>query len=121
LTRATQKQGWVRDFREQPQAELKFDFNFANLYGSLFFSKSEARDRGGMEIDLLLERGRELHAFEIKSARTWHAAFGRNVVKFGRNVAAVRSSAVIYAGEPVAGSEERPACVNFMDAAALFD
>jgi len=79
------------------------------------------RDRGGLEVDLLLERGRELHAFEIKSARTWHAAFGRNVVKFGRNVAAVRSSGVIYAGEPVAGSEERPACVNFMDAAALFD
>lgn len=79
------------------------------------------RDRSGLEIDLLLERGRELQAFEIKSSRTWNTAFGKNLMKFGQKVSALRSSTVIYAGTTMVGGDHRSACVNFTELADLFN
>lgn len=78
------------------------------------------RDRSGFEIDLLLDQGRQLHAFEIKSSRTWNSEFGKSMMRFQKENAAVLSSTVIYAGESMVGSEKRPACVHFAHTASLF-
>ncbi len=94
---------------------LKARYN-AGLPPDLYYFK----DSSGLEIDLLLDHARQLHAFEIKSSRTWNPEFGKNMIKFREKVSAVLSSTVIYAGEPMTGSESRPGCVNFTNTANLF-
>ena len=78
------------------------------------------RDSSGLEIDLLLDHARQLHTFEIKSSRTWNPEFGKNMIRFREKISALLSSTIIYAGEPMTGSESRPGCVNFTNTASLF-
>lgn len=94
---------------------LKARYN-AGLSPDLYYF----RDSSGLEIDLILDQARQLHAFEIKSSRTWNSAFGKNMEKFRERISALLSSTVIYAGEPIAGSESRPSCVHFTKTASLF-
>lgn len=78
------------------------------------------RSKTGMEIDLVMERGRKLYAMEIKSAQTPDAGFAKNMQKFAKNVYELESADVIYNGErwPRGGGGE---FVNFKDAADLAD
>jgi predicted AAA+ superfamily ATPase len=56
---------------------LKYGFNRGRVPRLSFY-----RDRGGTEVDLLIERGAELIAVEIKSAQTPSASFFDALTKF---------------------------------------
>ena len=58
------------------------------------------RERSGAEIDLLVESGRQLHLFEIKSGMTPHLDMGRHLAAFRKRVPEAVSSTVVYSGEP---------------------
>lgn len=57
--------------------KLKKNLNL-NLYEKHFFW----RDRAGNEIDLMVERGQELQAYEIKSGKTIHPDFFKSLNQF---------------------------------------
>jgi predicted AAA+ superfamily ATPase len=62
------------------------------------------RDSGGLEIDLILERGTELVLVEIKSAKTpsgkYFNGFERFAAAFeGKESPAIASRVVVYAGD----------------------
>ena len=57
------------------------------------------RDSSGTEIDLVLEDAGVLHLWEIKSAMTPSASFGRNLRLLRKIIPNVASADVIYAGE----------------------
>ena len=63
------------------------------------------RNKTGAEIDLILDRARTLHLFEIKSAMTPDASYTRHLQRFSRDISAVASSAVIYSGGNWPGSQ----------------
>ena len=56
------------------------------------------RDNSGIEVDLLVERQRHLHLFEIKSAMTPDASFGANMARLSKSTPDIASRTVIYAG-----------------------
>lgn len=58
------------------------------------------RERSGAEIDLLVESGRQLHLFEIKSGMTPNLDMGRHLAAFRKRVPEAVSSTVVYSGEP---------------------
>lgn len=74
------------------------------------------RDNGGLEIDLVLERNRQLDLVEIKGAMTPSNAFGANMEKLRKRTDAVRSCSVVYSGEdwPLKGGGR---FINFAEAA----
>lgn len=57
------------------------------------------RDANGVEADLVLDEGRTLHLMEAKASRTPDASMARNLRLLGKALP-VRSSAVVYRGEP---------------------
>ncbi|MDR0577220.1 MAG: DUF4143 domain-containing protein [Candidatus Accumulibacter sp.] len=57
------------------------------------------RSQNGVEIDLILDKARKLHLFEIKASMTPDRSFGRHLVKFRHDVPHAASAYVIYAGE----------------------
>ena len=57
------------------------------------------RDNYGNEIDLLLERQRNLFPIEIKSSRTWNSHFLKQIRNFQKTIPTAKKGAVIYAGE----------------------
>ncbi len=57
------------------------------------------RDNGGVEVDLVAERSRKLHLYEIKSAMTPDPSFGRNIEKLRKCTDDIASGDVIYSGE----------------------
>lgn len=74
------------------------------------------RDNGGLEIDLVLERNRQLDLVEIKGAMTPSNAFGANMEKLRKRTDAVRSCSVVYSGDdwPLKGGGR---FINFAEAA----
>lgn len=78
------------------------------------------RDKNGLEIDLLLEEQRKLHAFEIKSSMTPNDCYTDNMNKFDKRISPLSSKVVVYAGEDWIGSGD---CkfVNFRFAGQLMD
>ena len=57
------------------------------------------RDSGGFEIDQALSRQRQLFPVEIKAARSYCAAFFKNLEKSAHWSESIQPGAVIYAGE----------------------
>jgi predicted AAA+ superfamily ATPase len=78
---------------------LKYGFNRGRVPRLSFY-----RDRGGSEVDLLIERGAELIAVEIKSAQTPSASFFDALAKFaalnatGKRAADRLRRIVVYGG-----------------------
>ncbi len=57
------------------------------------------RDKRGLEIDLILNRGRSLLPVEIKSAMTYDLSFARNLQKFLSIAKDTFSPTVVYSGD----------------------
>lgn len=81
---------------------LKSCFNAGKRSDLAFF-----RDSTGNEVDLIIERGRDLHAVEIKSGATIVPSFFSNLKKFSNLVGSdLKSGTVVYGGKTrQAGSE----------------
>lgn len=75
------------------------------------------RDSKGMEVDVLLDEGRMLRPFEIKSSSTMNADFVKSLLKFKAIVPNVVSPTVIYAGKDLP-SIEKPSFLNFENIAS---
>ena len=78
------------------------------------------RGKSGMEIDLIVEHGRELNAIEIKSAQTPDIGFFRNILHFAKTTVPVKSISAIYSGSAFTGFEGGK-FVNFAQTADLID
>lgn len=63
------------------------------------------RDSRGNEIDLLIQKGRELETIEIKAAQTWHNDFLKGINYFNGVVKGYHTSSTVVYG----GAEERNA------------
>ena len=72
---------------------LKARFNKGCVSNLYFF-----RDNNGNEIDLLFKKGRELHAFEIKSSSTYQAHFLKKLQKIKKNHTKIKKIGLIYSG-----------------------
>lgn len=70
-----------------------------NLNKRLWQNFYYIRDNNGIEVDLVIEKGRKLHLFEIKSAMTPDRSYGQNMEKIRRCTNDAVSSNVVYAGE----------------------
>ena len=94
---------------------LKTKFNFQKRVDFFYF-----RDNGGVEVDLVVEKGRKLHLYEIKGAMTPDKSFGRNMEKLRKCSTDVETSNVIYSGEdwPL-GNDGR--FINFGEIAKTLD
>lgn len=57
------------------------------------------RDQSGFEIDLIFSRQRRLRPFEIKSARSYHPDFFRNLKRFRQWSDSIDPGGVLYSGE----------------------
>ena len=57
------------------------------------------RDSKGVEIDLVVEDGRALDLYEIKSSASFSADFARNIEKYAELIHDVRNKRVIYSGK----------------------
>ncbi|MDE0513315.1 MAG: ATP-binding protein [Gammaproteobacteria bacterium] len=64
------------------------------------------RDSRGNELDLLLQQGRELVPFEIKSAQTWHDSYLKGI-RYFQNLAGerCRRGSVVYNGDQTRETE----------------
>ncbi|MBQ7252930.1 MAG: ATP-binding protein [Kiritimatiellae bacterium] len=60
------------------------------------------RDYKGFEVDLLVENGRTLDLYEIKSSMSFHESFAENVAKLAALVPNAGRTAVVYSGRPAA-------------------
>ena len=58
------------------------------------------RDSKGVEIDLVVEDGRALDLYEIKSSASFSADFARNIEKYAELIPEVRNKRVVYSGKP---------------------
>lgn len=92
---------------------LKTRYNMGKSADLYYF-----RDKNGIEVDLILGRGRKLHLFEIKSAMTPDVSMAKNLSKVMSIAPETLSSAVIYAGSPFPGSEDY-SFVNFKETGNL--
>lgn len=92
---------------------LKARYN-AGLDGKLYYM----RDKNGVEIDLLVERQRQLTFIEIKSAKTPHESMADNIIALRRITGQGERAHVIYNGEnwPLKGCD---GFVNFRSTADL--
>jgi hypothetical protein len=75
------------------------------------------RDQHGTEIDLVIEEGRALHLFEIKSSESFSTDFTRNLDLVRRAIPSVASATVVYGGDSPAKMRDI-AFVPFRDLAA---
>lgn len=78
------------------------------------------RDKQGLEIDLILNRGRQLLPVEIKSAMTYDLSFAGNLRKFTSIASNTVSPTVIYAGD-IATEVKGVDFVNFRDTANVIN
>ena len=56
------------------------------------------RDRSGMEIDLVIENGRELSLYEIKASMSYSPDFAKSLEKTRKAFPEVNAATVVYAG-----------------------
>lgn len=75
------------------------------------------RDQHGTEIDLVIEEGRSLHLFEIKSSTSFSTDFTRNLDAVRRAIPEVASATVVYGGDSAAAVRDIE-FVPFRDLAA---
>ena len=58
------------------------------------------RDYKGFEVDLLVENGRKVDLYEIKSSVRFHEAFADNVSRLASIMGNVDRKTVVYSGQP---------------------
>lgn len=75
------------------------------------------RDYKGFEIDLLVENGRSVDLYEIKSSTSFHADFADNISRLASIMDNVGRKAVVYSGTPAAAKGVE--FVNFADAGKI--
>lgn len=73
------------------------------------------REDKGLEIDLLVQQGRQVMPVEIKSAMTFHSDFVRSLRKYCDQDPAAVSPLLVYAGEELPEAHGVK-CVNFRNA-----
>jgi predicted AAA+ superfamily ATPase len=73
---------------------LKAKANAGREKGLHFF-----RDRHGLEVDLLVLRGRDIMPVEIKSGMTYDRSFSKNLLSFRKIAAGTISPTLVYSGE----------------------
>lgn len=72
---------------------MKARFN-KGIDGGIYFW----RDERGLEVDLIVQRGRELLPIEIKAGKTFSESFLKNILSFRRITERAGTGAVVYAG-----------------------
>ena len=87
----------------------------AGLEPDMYF----VRDYKGFEVDLLVENGRSVDLYEIKSSMSFQGAFAENVVRLSEILPGVRHRTVVYSGE--APRSEGVDFVNYADVKAIRD
>ncbi|MDR0563675.1 MAG: ATP-binding protein [Azoarcus sp.] len=88
---------------------LKARLNAGKLPNLYFF-----RDQRGMEVDLLVLRGKNLLPIEIKSGMTYDRSFAKNLLSLCKATDTAQSPTVIYAGEQRVIADGTAFC-NFRD------
>ena len=75
------------------------------------------RDYKGFEVDLLVENGRTVDLYEIKSSVSFHESFAENVSKLSSMMDNVSKKTVVYSGQ--AASSQGVEFVNYANAANI--
>lgn len=83
----------------------------AGLEPDMYF----VRDYRGFEVDLLIENGRTVDLYEIKSSMSFHESFAENVSRLASMMDGVAKKTVVYSGQPA--SAHGVEFVNYADAA----
>jgi uncharacterized protein len=88
--------------KSKNQVKKSFSFKLFVFFGFLFFYEQFFfwRDSTGNEVDLLIERGQELLAVEIKSGKTINTEFFKNLHHF-KKIKADASCFLVYGGNEV--------------------
>jgi hypothetical protein len=73
------------------------------------------RDYRGFEVDLLVENGRCVDLYEIKSSVSFHESFADNVSRLATLMGNVDRKTVVYSGQSAAAQGVE--FVNYADAA----
>ncbi len=76
------------------------------------------RDKHGLEVDLIVPRGRQILPIEIKSAYTYHSSLATNIEKFCSLGGDIVSPSVVYSGESIPSAQGIEFC-NFKGIAKL--
>ena len=80
------------------------------LRGDMYF----IRDQNGKEIDLVIEEGRRLHLYEIKSGMEMTPTFARNIATYQEVLGAdLLTSSIVYSGS--SNRHVDPAYINYGD------
>jgi len=88
---------------------LKTMYNCGKNSGIYYF-----RSQSGLEVDLILSKGRELIPIEIKSGATFDASFSKNIKLFRKLSDNVTNGYVVYGGDKSVKIEDTE-FVNFRD------
>ena len=75
------------------------------------------RDYKGFEVDLLVENGRTVDLYEIKSSVSFHESFAENISKLSSMMDNVSKKTVVYSGQ--AASSQGVEFVNYANAANI--
>ena len=73
------------------------------------------RDYKGFEVDLLVEKGRKVDLYEIKSSVSFNESFAENVSKLSNIMDNVSRKTVVYSGQ--SASARGVEFVNYADVA----
>ena len=76
------------------------------------------RDQKGREVDLVVETGRDLGLYEVKSARTYSADFAANLKAVRSYIPEVSKIGVVYSGKNLLGGEVD--YLNFTEVGSVF-
>ena len=77
------------------------------------------RDYKGFEIDLLVEDGRKIDLYEIKSSMSFHESFADNISRLASQIDNVGKKTVVYSGK--AASAQGVEFINYADLPATAD
>lgn len=94
---------------------LKMQMNLGKLPTLYFY-----RDSNGNEVDIIIERGRQLISVEIKYGSTYHPSLLKNLKKFSRLSDNIERSCLVYNGAPLMGSDGIQA-INFQQSRSIFN
>ena len=76
------------------------------------------RDYKGFEVDLLVESGRKVDLYEIKSSVSFHGSFADNISRLASIMDNVGRKTVVYSGQPA--SSQGVEFVNYASVGRVF-
>ncbi len=76
------------------------------------------RDKHGLEVDLLIPRGRQLQPIEIKSSYTFHPSLAQGLEKFCSIGTDLVSPTVVYSGDSISSAKGVSFC-NYKEYASM--